>query len=79
MASPSPPSGSAGTAQNLLAQAADHYKTADIALRNGDLATYQKESDAARDLVAQASTALGTGQAPAAPATTAPAATLAPS
>ncbi|MEN3315925.1 MAG: uncharacterized protein V7605_2159 [Acidimicrobiaceae bacterium] len=63
-ASPSPPAGAAGTAQNLLTQAADHYKAADAALKNGDLAGYQTETNTARDLVTQATTALATGQAP---------------
>ncbi len=73
---PTPPAGAAGTAQNLLTQAADHYKSADIALKNGDLAGYQRESNVARDLVAQATTALGTAPAP---TTTVPAPALAPS
>ncbi|MGI8776607.1 MAG: UPF0182 family membrane protein [Acidimicrobiales bacterium] len=67
---PSPPAGAAGTAENLLTQATDHYTSADIALKNGDLAGYQKETNTARDLVAQAAAALGGG---AAPTTTAPA------
>jgi len=67
---PSPPAGAAGTAENLLTQATDHYTSADTALKNGDLAGYQKETNTARDLVAQATAALGGG---AAPTTTAPA------
>jgi uncharacterized membrane protein (UPF0182 family) len=67
-----PSGGAAGSsaAQGLLAQAATHFQAADAALKSGDLATYQRETNAARDLVNQANAALG-GQAPA-PTTTAP-------
>jgi uncharacterized protein len=54
-------------AQNLLNQAAQRFTAADEALRAGRLAEYQREVDAARDLVNQANAALGGG-----PTTTAP-------
>ncbi len=52
-----PPDGGTGTDQTvaeLLEEAASHFDAADEALRAGDLATYQREIDAAQDLVAQA-------------------------
>ena len=42
------------TVAELLAEAAQHFEAADVALREGDLATYQEEIGAAEDLVAQA-------------------------
>ena len=39
---------------SLLAQALDHFKKADAALKAGDLATYQAEIQKARDLIGQA-------------------------
>jgi uncharacterized membrane protein (UPF0182 family) len=35
-----------GSQADLIAQAYDHYQKAQVALKNGDLATYQKEVDA---------------------------------
>jgi len=49
-----PPAASAGSVQELLDQATNHFNTAQAALQKGDLAGYQKEIDAARDLVTQA-------------------------
>ena len=54
-----PPSGGGGpppTSQvgQLLAQAQQHFAAAEAALKNGDLATYQKEIQAGIDLVNQA-------------------------
>ncbi len=40
--------------QDLLAEAAAHFEAAQTALRNGDLATYQTEVDAAQEAVNQA-------------------------
>jgi uncharacterized membrane protein (UPF0182 family) len=40
--------------QSLLAQALDHFQNANDALKAGDLATYQRELQAAQDLVDQA-------------------------
>jgi uncharacterized protein len=42
------------TVSELLAEAAQHFASAEEALRNGDLATYQDEVEAAQDLVQQA-------------------------
>lgn len=42
------------TVSELLAEAAQHFAAAEEALRNGDLATYQDEVEAAQDLVQQA-------------------------
>jgi uncharacterized membrane protein (UPF0182 family) len=42
------------TVAELLAEAAQHFEAADAALRDGDLATYEEEIQAAQDLVAQA-------------------------
>jgi uncharacterized membrane protein (UPF0182 family) len=55
--------------QDLLNQANTHFGAADDALRKGDLATYQKETNAARDLVQQAANASRAISAPG-PATT---------
>jgi uncharacterized membrane protein (UPF0182 family) len=49
-----------GDAQQLIAQASAHYEAAQQALRNGDLATYQKEMDAVGQLLTQLQTLLGT-------------------
>jgi uncharacterized membrane protein (UPF0182 family) len=59
------------TARSLLNQAATHFQTADTALKAGDLATYQKETNSARDLVNQANAALS-GQVPTTPTTAGP-------
>jgi uncharacterized membrane protein (UPF0182 family) len=40
--------------QQLLAEAFDHFKKADAALKAGDLGTYQKEVQLAQDLIKQA-------------------------
>jgi uncharacterized membrane protein (UPF0182 family) len=42
------------TVAELLAEAAQRFEAADAALRDGDLATYEEEIQAAQDLVAQA-------------------------
>jgi len=55
---PSPAGAPNGTAVGLLSEAATHFQAADSALKAGDLATYQRETNAARDLVNQANTAL---------------------
>jgi uncharacterized membrane protein (UPF0182 family) len=58
-----PPSGgptgppATGQVAQLLAQAVQHFKAADEALKQGDLATYQKEINAAITLVQQANAA----------------------
>ena len=49
-----------GTAQQLIASASQHYAAAQQALRNGDLATYQKEMDIVGQIIAQLQTQLGT-------------------
>ena len=50
-----PPTGSVEQQiQDLLAEAAAHFEAAQTALRNGDLATYQTEVDAAQEAVNQA-------------------------
>jgi hypothetical protein len=50
-----PPTGSIQQQiQELLAQAAGHFEAADAALRQGDLATYQAEIDAAGEAVSRA-------------------------
>ncbi len=50
-----PPTGSVEQRiQDLLAEAAAHFEAAQTALRNGDLATYQTEVDAAQEAVNQA-------------------------
>lgn len=54
------PSGGPTTAPNvsaLLQQALTHFNAADAALKNGDLATYQKENQAGQAAVQQASNA----------------------
>jgi uncharacterized protein len=43
-----------GTVAELLQQALDHFQRADSALRNGDLATYQRENEAGRRSVEEA-------------------------
>ena len=52
--SPSPSSRPSGTTAELLRQAQDHFQRADDALRNGDLATYQREEQAGRAAVEEA-------------------------
>jgi uncharacterized membrane protein (UPF0182 family) len=47
-------------AQTLIAQASQHYQAAQVALHNGDLATYQKEMDIVGQLLAQLQTVVGT-------------------
>jgi uncharacterized membrane protein (UPF0182 family) len=54
---PAPPE----DAEQLLAQALDHFRRADQLLREGDLAGYQREIDRARALVQQASSARRSG------------------
>jgi uncharacterized membrane protein (UPF0182 family) len=55
-----PPTGSLDQqVSSFLQQAADHFAAADTALKNGDLATYQREVNAARDAIAQAERLLG--------------------
>lgn len=49
---PTAPTG--GSVQDLLKQAVDHFRRADAALRNGDLATYQREEEAGRAAVEEA-------------------------
>jgi uncharacterized membrane protein (UPF0182 family) len=49
-----------GTAQQLIAQADQHYQAAQAALRAGDLGTYQKEMDTVGQLLTQLQTVLGT-------------------
>jgi uncharacterized membrane protein (UPF0182 family) len=49
-----PGQGVDATVAELLAEAADHFAAADAALREGDLATYQLEVEAAQALVAEA-------------------------
>jgi uncharacterized membrane protein (UPF0182 family) len=44
---------------SLLQEAADHFAAADAALREGDLATYQRQIGAARAAIAQAEDLLG--------------------
>jgi uncharacterized membrane protein (UPF0182 family) len=43
-----------GTQEELLAEALDHFERADEALRDGDLATYQREVQAGRRAVEEA-------------------------
>lgn len=43
-----------GDVQDLLRQAVEHFEKADAALRDGDLATYQRENNAGRRAVEQA-------------------------
>ena len=49
-----------GTVQDLIAEANQHYEAAQQALRNGDLATYQKEMNIVGQILAQLQTVLGT-------------------
>ena len=49
-----------GTAQQLIAQADQHYQAAQAALRAGDLGTYQKEMDIVGTLLTQLQTVIGT-------------------
>ena len=49
-----PGEGVDATVAELLAEAAEHFAAADAALREGNLATYQSEVEAAQALVAQA-------------------------
>jgi len=63
-----PPTGSVEQQiRTLLEEAAAHFEAADAALRAGDLATYQREIDAAREAVARANE-LAAGLAGASPA-----------
>jgi uncharacterized membrane protein (UPF0182 family) len=55
---PSPSGTPNGTAADLLSQASSHFQAADTALKAGDLATYQRETNTARDLVNQATSTL---------------------
>jgi uncharacterized protein len=50
------PSGPApsGNVSELLSEAVDHFERADAALRDGDLATYQRENQAGREAVERA-------------------------
>jgi hypothetical protein len=49
-----PPAAPGGNVASLLDQAADHFAKADAALRAGDLATYQRENQAAREAIEEA-------------------------
>jgi hypothetical protein len=49
-----------GTAQQLLAEANQHYNLAQQALRNGDLATYQSEMNIVGQILSQLQTVVGT-------------------
>jgi hypothetical protein len=49
-----------GSAQQLIAEASAHFQAAQQALRNGDLATYQKEMNIVGQLVTQLQNVLGT-------------------
>ena len=49
-----------GTAQELIAQASQHYQLAQQALARGDLGTYQKEMDIVGQILAQLQTVVGT-------------------
>ena len=58
---PPPPQGSIDEqVAALLQQASDHFAAADVALREGDLATYQTEVEAAQAAIAQARDLIGT-------------------
>ena len=59
-ATPLPSITLSGTAQELVAQADAHFEAANTALRNGDLATYQKEMNIVGQLLTQLQTVLGT-------------------
>ena len=58
--SPGPTVPANATNQQLIASASQHYAAAQAALRNGDLATYQKEMDIVGQIIAQLQTQLGT-------------------
>jgi hypothetical protein len=49
-----------GTAQQLIAQANQHYLAAQQALNNHDLGTYQKEMDIVGQILTQLQNVLGT-------------------
>jgi uncharacterized membrane protein (UPF0182 family) len=49
-----------GTAQQLIAEANQHYVLAQQALHNGDLATYQKEMNIVGQIIAQLQNVVGT-------------------
>jgi uncharacterized membrane protein (UPF0182 family) len=49
-----------GTAQQLIAEANQHYNLAQQALRNGDLATYQSEMNIVGQILSQLQTVVGT-------------------
>jgi uncharacterized protein len=48
------------TTQQLIAEASRHYELAQQALRNGDLATYQKEMNTVGQILIQLQTLVGT-------------------
>jgi hypothetical protein len=48
------PEAPSGNVAELLQQAVEHFRRADEALRNGDLATYQRENEAGRKAVEEA-------------------------
>jgi uncharacterized membrane protein (UPF0182 family) len=54
-----PPAGDG--VRSLLSEALGHFAAAEEALREGDLATYQRELDLARDLVEEAQALIGQG------------------
>jgi uncharacterized membrane protein (UPF0182 family) len=56
---PAPSGEPTGSAKELIQQALDHFQRADAALRDGDLATYQREEDAGRQAVEDAQRAEG--------------------
>jgi len=72
-----PPPTGGGQVATLLQQALQHFQAAEAALRNGDLATYQKEIQAAKALVQQANQVASKGT-PSGP-TPSPSATPTPS
>jgi uncharacterized membrane protein (UPF0182 family) len=49
-----------GNAQELIAEANAHYQAAQVALHNGDLATYQREMNTVGQLLSQLEKVLGT-------------------
>ena len=51
---PGTPTPSDGTAKQLLEQAMAKFRSADAALKRGDLATYAKDIKAAQNLVSRA-------------------------
>ncbi len=53
------PSQPSGNVADLLRQAVDHFRRADAALREGDLATYQRENEAGRRAVEEAQSRSG--------------------